>query len=132
MPSIEFASAGSTATTATSTYTTGSYTKVGDIVTVEFNISGITFGNGTGNLRMALPFTHVGIAAYPGKNQASSGYTVAAETASGYSGVLKAYGVGPLNLMYDSGTSWTFITNSNASTIDPNSINGQFTYHTNQ
>ena len=132
LPSIEFASAGSTATVANSTYTTGSYTKVGDIVTVEFNISGIVLGNGTSNLQMSLPFTHVGIAAYPGKNQASSGYTVAADTASGYSGVLKVYGVGPLNLMYDSGTNWAFINNGNASTISPNSINGQFTYHTNQ
>ena len=132
LPTIEFATPGGTATTAPSSYTTGSYTKVGDIVTVEFNIGQIVFGNGTGHLQMSLPFTHVGITAYPGKSQASSGYTVAADTASGYSGVLKAYGVGPLNLMYDSGTSWDFITNSNASTISPNSINGQFTYHTNQ
>ena len=75
-----------------------------------------------------LPFTHVGIAAYPGKNVASSGYTVAADTASGYTGVLKFYGVGALNIMYDTGSAWSFINNSNASTISPNSMNGQFTY----
>jgi hypothetical protein len=135
LPGVEFTSAGSTATTANSQYTTGSYTKIGNVVTVEFNISGIVFGNGTGNVKITgLPFTHVGIAAYSGKLTASSGYLISAHTASGYGKSLKLYGVTNPIFQYanESGTSWQNITNSNASTVSPNSINGQFTYHTNQ
>lgn len=135
LPTLEFQTAGSTATVANSVYTTGSYTKIGQAVTVQFNITGITFGNGTGYVRfLGLPFTPNGISAYAGKNQASSGHLTAANTASSYSNVLKIYGVNPIQLWYslDAGTTgFQQMTNSNASTVAPNSINGSFTYYTN-
>jgi len=133
-PSVEFASVGSTATVSSSVYTTGGYVKIGKAVTIEFNISGIVFGNGTGNLRLTgLPFTPSGVPAVSGKATASSGHLVSANTASGYLTILKLYGVSTYNLMWATGTGTSFsnITNVNASAIAPDSINGSFTYYTN-
>ena len=135
LPTLEFVNAGGTATVTNSAYTTGSYTKIGQAVTVQFNISGITFGNGTGFVKfLGLPFTPNGITAYPGKNQASSGHLTSSNTASGYGNTLKIYGVTPMQVWYNTGktaTAWSQMTNSNASTVAPNSINGSFTYYTN-
>jgi hypothetical protein len=133
LPGLEFASPGSTATTQSSTYTTGSYIKIGSAVTVQFNISGVTFGNGTGNVRFqGLPFTPNGISAYPGKSTASSGHLTSATTSSSYVDILKIYGVNPLNVMFSSnGGAWDFLNSGNATTVAPNSINGSFTYYTN-
>jgi hypothetical protein len=133
-PSVEFASVGSTATTASSVYTTGGYVKIGKAVTIELNISGIVFGNGTGNVKLTgLPFTPSGVPAVPGKATASSGHLVSANTASGYLTILKFYGVSTYNLMWatGTGTSFSHITNVNAAAIAPDSINGSFTYYTN-
>jgi hypothetical protein len=133
-PSVEFASVGSTATTASSVYTTGGYVKIGKAVTIEFNISGIVFGNGTGNVKLTgLPFTPSGVPAAAGKATASSGHLVSANTASGYLTILKLYGVSTYNLMWatGTGTSFSHITNVNAAAIAPDSINGSFTYYTN-
>ena len=134
LPGLEFASPGSTATTQSSTYTTGSYIKIGQVVTVQFNISGVTFGNGTGNVYFqGLPFTPNGISAYSGKSQASSGHLTSATTSSSYVDILKIYGVNPLNVMFSTngGGAWNFLNNSNATTVAPNGINGSFTYYTN-
>jgi len=133
LPQVEFATVGSTATTSTNTYTTGGYTKIGKVVTVEFNISQINWGNGTGNVRLTgLPFTPSGVPQYTGKSVASSGHLVSATTGSGYIDILKIYGVTTYNLMASTGSgSWVNITNSNRATINPNSINGSFTYYTN-
>jgi hypothetical protein len=133
LPQVEFTTVGSTATTSTNTYTTGGYTKIGKAVTVEFNISQISWGNGTGNVRLTgLPFTPSGVPNYPGRSVASSGHLVSATTGSSYVDILKIYGVGTYNLMASTGSgSWINVTDSNRSTINPNSINGSFTYYTN-
>ena len=136
LPGIEFATAGGTASTATSSYTTGGYTKIGKAVCVEFNISNLSFGNGTGNLKITgLPFTPSGTGAYSGKANASSGHLTSATTAAGYLDIVKLYGTTTgYFFMYSTGNSgagaWNHITNSNASTISLNSVNGSFTYFT--
>jgi len=133
LPGLEFASPGSTATTENSTYTTGYYIKIGSAVTVQFNISSVVFGNGTGNVYFqGLPFTPNGISAYPGKSTASAGHLTSATTSSSYVDILKIYGVNPLNVMFSSnGGAWDFLNSGNATTVAPNSINGSFTYYTN-
>jgi hypothetical protein len=135
LPGVEFQNVGGTATTASSTYTTGDYTKIGDTVTVNFNISGIVYGNGTGNLRLTgLPFAPYGIEAYPGKSTASASHLLAAVTATNYMNAITAYGTSILFFRYanaDGSSGWNFIDSGNASTIQANSINGSFTYKTN-
>ena len=137
LPGIEFASAGGSASTATSSYTTGGYTKIGKAVCVEFNISNLSFGNGTGNLKITgLPFTPTGTGAYSGKLNASSGHLTSATTANGYLDIIKLYGTSTgYFMMYSTGNSgagaWQHINHSNVSTISPNSLNGSFTYFTN-
>jgi hypothetical protein len=135
LPGVEFENVGGTATTASSTYTTGDYTKIGDTVTVNFNISGIVYGNGTGTLRLTgLPFAPYGIEAYPGKSTASASHLLAAVTATNYMNAITAYGTSILFFRYasaDGSGGWNFINSGNASTIQTNSINGSFTYKTN-